>query len=369
VGVTNRSAMVVLTATLLVAACGGGAPPTATPGQTPAATPGTTPAATPGGGQVVVVSFGGATQDAFRTAWWEPFAEETGIEVIDDSYDGDYSKIRAMVEANNVLWDVVDIDGGMCQEEDPRTPELCEEIDYSIANRDEIIPGFADKYRLAKDFYGMNMMYNSEGTNGVAPTGWQDFFDLEKFPGKRALYDNTPGGVFEIALLGDGVAPEDLYPLDIDRALEKLDTIKSEIVFYNSGAQCQDLIGTGEVTIAACYTSRGRAAKEVDNKPVEIVWNNFLLYAAYNMIPKGAPNLENAQRIVAYMSSYEPQSRMNEYIPNGPANIRVVPTNEEMLPYITTTQEHREQAVNADWAYWFQNFDEVDERFQAWKQE
>ena len=33
--------------------------------------------------------------------------------------------------------------------------------------------------------------------------------------------------------MADGVAPADLYPLDIPRALAKLDTIKDEIVWWS----------------------------------------------------------------------------------------------------------------------------------------
>ena len=81
------------------------------------------------------------------------------------------------------------------------------------------VPGFATDYRIANMIYSMALAYNTEATGGVAPTGWADFFDLEKFPGKRGVMDYSVGGIFEIALLADGVPPDQLYPLDLDRAI------------------------------------------------------------------------------------------------------------------------------------------------------
>ena len=82
-----------------------------------------------------------------------------------------------------------------------------------------------DDCGVAGDTFTFNVNYNSEEFSSDEPEGWADFFDTDAFPGKRAVWGSyVVNGVLEGALLADGVAPEDLYPLDLDRAFEKLDT-------------------------------------------------------------------------------------------------------------------------------------------------
>ena len=68
-----------------------------------------------------------------------------------------------------------------------------------------------------------------------------DFFDAEKFPGKRGL-KKAPKALLEMALMGDGVPADQVYealatPEGLDRAFAKLDTIKRDVVWWESGAR------------------------------------------------------------------------------------------------------------------------------------
>ena len=57
--------------------------------------------------------------------------------------------------------------------------------------------------------------------------------------------------------MADGVKPADLYPLDLDARDQKLDTIKDDIVWWASGAESQELIGSGEVAMSMIWNGRG----------------------------------------------------------------------------------------------------------------
>ena len=105
-----------------------------------------------------------------------------------------------------------------------RQCRLLEEIDYSLVKQDEILDGFATKYRVGDITYGVVLAYNTEKTAGKVPEGWADFFDTTKIPGKRGLWKYSTGGVLEFALMADGVKPADLYPLDLDRARSRSST-------------------------------------------------------------------------------------------------------------------------------------------------
>ena len=113
--------------------------------------------------------------------------------------------------------------------------------------------------------------------------------------------------MFEFALMADGVAPDDLYPLDLARATAKLDTIKDDIVFWASGAESQELIGSGEVAMSMMWNGRAWSAKNIDQKPVEIQWNQQIVTADYFVVPKGTPNKEAAMRFIAYATCADEQ--------------------------------------------------------------
>ena len=100
--------------------------------------------------------------------------------------------------------------------------------------------------------------------------------------------------------MADGVAPADLYPLDLPRATAKLDTIKDDIVFWTSGAESQELIGSGEIAMTMIWNGRGWSAKNIDQKPVEIQWNQQIVTADYLVVPKGSPNKDAAMQFIAY---------------------------------------------------------------------
>lgn len=68
---------------------------------------------------LVFSSWGGTTQDAQKAAWAEKFMVATGINVLQDG-PTDYGKLKAMVEANGVTWDVVDVEGDYAAQAGPK---------------------------------------------------------------------------------------------------------------------------------------------------------------------------------------------------------------------------------------------------------
>ena len=164
------------------------------------------------------------------------------------------------------------------------------------------------------------LAYNTEKTAGKVPEGWADFFDTTKIPGKRGLWKYSTGGVLEFALMADGVKPADLYTptLDVDRAIKKLDTIKDDIVWWESGAQSQELIGSGEVAMSMIWNGRGYSAKHTDNKPVEMQWNQQILTADYFVVPKGTPNKQVAMEFIAWATCANNNARGLEQDPVRP---------------------------------------------------
>jgi putative spermidine/putrescine transport system substrate-binding protein len=307
------------------------------------------------------VSFGGAYQEAQRKAWLTPYTELTGVAFTEDENSSN-ATIKAQVESGQVTWDVVDVgnDFGLDAHKD-----LLEPLDYSLIPRDEVLEGFAGDYRVADMTYGVALAYNTDKTAGQIPAGWADFFDTTKFPGKRGMWDYSEGGIFEVALMADGVKPAQLYPLDLARATKTLDTIKNDLVFWSSGAESQELIGSGEVAMTLIWNGRGWSAKHTDNKPVEIQWNQQIVTADYLVVPKGTPNKDAAMKFIAYAICAENNAKPSEFIPYGPINknSKAAPANE---PDLAVTNADENSAYFDD-EYLIANYDEIDAAYQAWK--
>jgi putative spermidine/putrescine transport system substrate-binding protein len=307
-------------------------------------------------------SYGGAYQGAQRKAWLEPYSALTGVKFQEDEASS-AATIKAQVESGQVTWDVVDVgnDFGLDVHKD-----LLEPLDYSLIPRDEIIENLgATDYRVPDITYGVALAYNTEQTAGKVPEGWADFFDTTKIPGKRGMYDYSEGGIFEVALMADGVKPADLYPLDLDRAIRKLDTIKDDLVFWASGAESQELIGSGEVAMTLIWNGRGWSAKHTDKKPVEIQWNQQIVTSDYLVVPKGTPNKEAAMRFIAYTICAENNAKPSEYIPYGPTNKNAKPAEGSKADLSVSNADENSAYFDDPWLA--ENFETVDAAYQDWK--
>ena len=317
-----------------------------------------------GGTTLTFVSFGGAYQKAQVTAWVEPYMKANpGVKIVQDE-PTDYAKLQTMVKAGNVTWDVVDVGNDFGLEN--TGADFLEPLDYTVIPRDELVEGAASKYRVANMDYGVVFAYRTDKFEDDKPTGWADFFDLDRFPGKRGLWKDVGGGILEFALIADGVDPAKLYPIDEDRAYRKLDTIKDDIVFWETGAQSAQLLADGEVTMGHSWNGRVYDIQQ-EKVPVEIVWNEFALTSDFFVVPKGSKNVKEAMKFIAYCVAAENNAELSESIPYSPINEgsleRVDASKEEDL---ATT--YKDKSFRLDDAYFDKERQTLDRRFQEWLQ-
>ncbi len=307
---------------------------------------------------LVFTSYGGAFQNAQANAWLKPYSKETGTEIRQDS-PTDYAKLQSMVENNQVIWDVVDVGNDFGLES---TADLLEPLDYSVIDKESILEGYASKYRVANIIYSNILAYNTEQIDGT-PSSWVDFFDIQKFPGERGLYKN-PSQTLEAALLGDGVPPENLYPLDVDRALNKLDTIKDQIVWWETGAQSQQLVADGEVALVSAWNGRVQTAINA-GAPVKIQWNQNMQTADFLVVPRGSLNKEEAMKLIAYCVSGENNYRISEFIEYAPVNEKSISKLDPKVASQLPTA-YRDVSVTYNDEWWDNNRGAVTERFNKW---
>ena len=319
--------------------------------------------------ELTITSWGGAYSESQRKAYYEPYMA-AGNKVTEAEYNGEVAKIKAMVEANAITWDVIDVDTATalqgCAE------GALETIDWAKLGLDraKFIGAELMECAVPTIVYGTVFGYDSSKL-AEGPTTINDFFDLAKFPGKRGIQKN-PTVNLEWALIADGVDAKDVYttlstPEGVDRAFKKLDTIKSEIVFWEAGAQAPQLLADGQVVMTSAWNGRLQGAIDKDKKPFKIVWDHQGLDWDWWAITKGTPKIEEAYRFVAFASGVGPQAEQTKFIAYGPANKDAIPgIAPATLPNLPTAPDNLKTAFNVDPQFWADHGDELKERFNAW---
>ncbi len=320
------------------------------------------------GKPLVVVSWGGAYQDAQKKVYFEPL-KAGGMPVIDESWDGGIGVLRAKVASGNSGWDVVQVE----------SEELalgCEEglflkLDWAkVGGKDAYLDAARDDCGVGAIVYDFVMGYDKDKLK-TAPKSWADFFDTKAFPGKRGLRKGAKS-TLEFALIGDGVAPKDVYkvlatPEGVDRAFKKLDTIKDDIVFWEAGAQPIQLLASGEVTLTSVYNGRIDAANLNDKRNFGIVWNGGLYTVDSWVILKDSKNIDAAYKFLDFVGKAENQAKLPTYIAYGVTNKAATPLiDKARLPMLPTAPENIKDAVEISTEFWLANIDKLTERFNRW---
>ncbi|HWK97396.1 MAG TPA: ABC transporter substrate-binding protein [Pseudolabrys sp.] len=314
--------------------------------------------------EVVFASWGGSWEAAMRDAWFKPFTAKTGIDV--KTVQGNtYGRIQAMVESGRTEWDVVEVLPDF-QWIGP-AKNLLEPIDFSVVDKSPIMTSkdMITDYSVPQVLFSRLIAYNKKLSPG--PTTFADVFDTKKFPGKRAFYSKANGAYLEAALLADGVDPKALYPLDVDRALKKLATIRDDILFYDTNAQAEQYMSDGQATIGLLPDGRALNVKN-NGAPIEIVSTlSFLTWSAM-VVLKNAPHKKDAMTLLAYLETPEAQAAIAKAYTYGP----VVPQAFDMIPkerssILSGGPQMQGKAIVMGEKWWGENLAKVTEKVNAWK--
>jgi putative spermidine/putrescine transport system substrate-binding protein len=309
---------------------------------------------------VVFVSDGGEYQAAQRQAWLTPFQQQNpGLRLVED-VPKNYAKLKAMVTSGNVQWDLMTATGDFGYGTDRSV--LHDWAGLGLPT-DQILPAAVHDSIVGHTIFSNVLAYRTDRIKGSGPQGWADFFDLDKFPGKRALRNLPTGDVLEIALIADGVAPADLYPLDYSRAFAKLDTIRHQTVFWTTGAQSAQLLADGEVTMAQVWNGRVYNLQK-SGAPIAIQWNQHFIQADALVIPRGA-NVDYAASLAKFILSAENNAKLSQYIPYGPTNQESLAlVDKNMKEHLPTS--YMDIGINPDNEWLNANRADISSRWQKW---
>jgi len=311
--------------------------------------------------RLTISSYGSSYQECQDKAYFQPFmARYPHIRIVQDT-SASNAKLRAMVTTGNVTLDLMIADDsfGLANH-----AQWLEPIDYSVIDRAKFIAGAAGDYRVVADVEGTVLAFNARRFATRQPHGFADLFDTKTFPGNRALWKFAPSGIFEAALLADGVAAEQLYPLDVERALAKLDTIKDDIIWWDTGSQAEQLLASGEAAMGLVWIGR---AVNVRDKNIAIDWTQWTSLAGHWVVPKGSKNRAAAMTAIDFFTEPAQQVAFAQCVPYGPSNQHAVLDAAAVTPFqgsLPTDHLATRVLIDADW--WAAHGDAVAARFYEW---
>ncbi|MBP2167265.1 putative spermidine/putrescine transport system substrate-binding protein [Erwinia toletana] len=318
---------------------------------------------------LTVVSFGGLNKDAQDKAFYKPFAATGKGSVEPGEYNGEMARIRAMVETGQVGWDVVEVESSElvrgCDE------GLFETLDWSkLGNKDDFVPGTIVGECGAGIFLWSTVLTYDAQKLKKAPTDWSDFWNVKEFPGKRAMRKSAKL-TMEIALLADGVKREDIYkvlatPAGVERAFKKLDQLKPNIQWWESGAQPLQWMVSGDVVMTTAYNGRISAAQK-EGHDFKAVWNNSLYDLDSWAIVKGSKHKALAEDFIAFANKPENQKVFAENIPYGPTNKNTTPLiDASILKNLPTAPDNLAVSLQVNTEFWIEHGEDLEQRFNAW---
>jgi len=318
---------------------------------------------------LTVTSFGGAYQDAQREVYFEPFKQETGIDLVEDVWNGGVGAIRAKVEGGGEEWDLVQVEAEElvigCEE------GLYEPIDWdAIGGKDQFIEAAVDDCGVGTIVWSTALAYDADKITDTPPQSWADFWDTERYPGKRGLRRH-PKYTLESALMADGVPPDQVYEVlrteeGVDRAFAKLDEIKGDIIWWEAGAQAPQLLASGEVIMTNAWNGRISAANE-EGRNFKIVWPESIYAVDSWVILANSPHKDAALEFIAFASQPEHQSNLPKSIAYGVTHKdAAAQIDKEILQDLPTAPDNLEGAIQLDTEFWVENVEPLMERFTAW---
>jgi len=336
---------------------------------------------------MTIVSWGGAYSASQQGAYHEPYAANTGITIVNDESSGEaVAKLRAMNEAGNITWDLVDVEAAdgirLCDE------GLAMEIDH-----DTMLAAAPDGTSASDDFgssivsdcfipqivFSTTVGYRTDMVGDTPPADICAIFDLETYPGKRALAKKPLANV-EWALLCDGVAKDDIYdvlatPEGQDQAFAKLDTIKAETIWWSAGAETPQLLADGEVVMGSTFNGRLFSAIAEQNQPIGMLWDAQMLDFDGWIVPAGLPE-DRLARVMDYLMFATDTQRLADqakYISYGPArasSAQLVGNHGElgipMAEHMPTDPANSTNVFVTNYEFWADYRDDLDAKFQSW---
>ncbi len=311
-------------------------------------------------GEIIWADYGGPTNESRQVAYFDGFYDETGVDTISASIeDAIYQSMLDGEPGEYDIWQSSVAEVLLATDNLLQIPE---------ESQGDLLPEDVQDYYIGGFVFGEAQGWLTETFPDGGPQDWADFFDTEAFPGKRA-WPGAPGSFdasYEIALLADGVAYEDLYPLDLERAEAKMDTIRDDLVFYQSYPEVQQLLTSGSVAIGVTVTGQFQSLINA-GEDVTIQWNEAFAIPSGFVAQADVENEAEVLALAAWINDPENQAVFTERTGYGPVNSETFDyLPEDVASNLVNSPEHADQVLFWDNEYRGENYDILVDSYTAW---
>lgn len=309
------------------------------------------------------VTAGGVYLENIKKAYLEPVGKKLNVRFNIETSDVD-TPVRVQFRSGVVTFDLVEFGADQCAR--GAAEGMYEKLDFSVIDKTDLIPGSYSDYYVGSTIYAIVPAWNTTKFGANGPQSWADVWDVAKFPGSRS-FTKHPRYTLEAALMADGVAPDKLYPMDLDRAFASLRKIKPHVkVWWESGAQSTQLMKDAVVDVSSMFNARAESAIAAGGA-VAYTFNQGIMNAGCWAIVKGAPNKALAMRVLAEFMNPEYQANMTVLSNYGSANrkageLGIVP--EATKPKLPTSPQNVTKTVWMNFDWWAKNGAVAIERFE-----
>jgi putative spermidine/putrescine transport system substrate-binding protein len=266
---------------------------------------------------ITYVGYGGAGQDAQIQAWQVPYTEAHPNVTFVNTSPPDVAQVKAQVEAGAVQWDVI-ATAPYAAEQNCDT--LFEPLDIELTVPEEdLIPGSVGKCYTANWINATPMAYRTDAFPNGGPKTVEDFFDVDKFPGQRGFVTNLQNGILEYASIAAGADPENLYPLDVDKALDELEKIRAVTTFAPNVGALQQAVAADQVDMFFLPDSR-IVPQLAEGDDLTVVWDVTVASINAFAVPKGSTKKAAVEKFLASVMEPGPVAKISELLGVAPIN-------------------------------------------------
>ena len=331
-----------------------------------------------------VASWGGAYTESQRRAYFIPFQDETGIAIEVVTHNGVLKSLTRENQSGRPDWDLVDLEPAAleraCAEgalEKVNPSDLADAGDGTSA-ADDFLPGVLHECGVPSVAWSSAIVFDKRAFKKAKPATAKDFFDVKRFPGKRAL-PRSPKYTFELALMADGVEPDDVYTTlatqeGVARALKVLEGLRDNIIWWDLGYEPLQMLAKREAAMALAFNGRIFSAIVAENKPFELIWEGQVFELDMWAIPKGTPHKSSALKFIAFATQPKRLAAQARWFPYGPVRksaLKMIGKHPEvdvnMSDYIPTSEANFKRALRMDAAWWEDHEAEMKEQLKIWR--
>jgi len=316
------------------------------------------------GTTLTFVGYGGDGQQAQIDAWQVPYTNAHPDVAFVNTSPPDVAQVKAQVESGAVQWDVMATAPYAAQQ---NCDTLFEPLDLSGIDTSNLVEGTVGKCYLGNWINATPIAYRTNAfPAGQGPKTVKDFFDTTKFPGQRGIVTNLQNGILEYPLLADGVAPDKLYPLDVDRSLDKLDTIRDVTTFAPNVGALQQAVQGDQVDMFLLPDSRIVPLLK-QGMDITVVWDETVASLNAFAVPKGSPNKAPAEQFMSSVVQPEQVAKISELLGVAPVNKTAKPQLDEFTKQVQVYgPANTGSTVLQDVNWYAKNFNDVTTKLTTW---